>query len=805
MSSTYLAIFNVIAAAAFLVMWQDDRQRKHLLCWAVAHALIPVVLLSAFAVDASPQPATGLYAVLYALSVSCVSIGMVAGAMYYRGIQIAGLRIVIAISTATLLLFMLSFSATGIAMMLGTGFIALSYAAVARLLWTHVIVERVVAVFFALRATLVLVLFSLHGAPNYTEVLSLASALSANLNAVLLLIISFFQTTANLNRNLLLANALHTITAKSRTIGSGHQMGRLALEELLRLPLWRAGALMKVSDDRKYLELIAEQGFEAEIKSRVENNRVPIAGSLSEPVINTGKAKVWLQADAKALSFSNVYKRLFRSRALQRGINIIVPVSNQGETIGVLVVSDDLTRSAYPQELETLTSVGEVIGSAIENLAYIRSLNFRANHDTLTGLSNRTSLHEFCQNQLGGNQFTLMLFDLNNFKEVNDVFGHAVGDSLLKTLAAFLKRELADEAALFRLGGDEFVVVYPKDNRHSTESLAEGLLTLIKQPLVIDGMTFECVASIGVVDTDVVGNNSHELLRCADLAMYKAKHGDLKIAYYDKPYDKYVRERIELLADVNQGLARHEFELFYQPIVDTKNSACTLCEALLRWHHPSKGLLSAAEFIPVVEQTEQITALTYRVIELALRDLATWLEQGIDLSVAINLSARNFLDAKLPDFLLNVCIDHGVPPQCLQLEITETVLMKDPHIAEQITRRLTDLGFRISLDDFGTGHSSLAYLARFPISTVKIDRNFISRIIDDERSKNIVEATIGLTHKLGYLATAEGVEDAAVEQVLKEAQCDQVQGYYYAKPAPKTVFDVWYHANAKAPAVTPKS
>jgi EAL domain-containing protein (putative c-di-GMP-specific phosphodiesterase class I) len=322
--------------------------------------------------------------------------------------------------------------------------------------------------------------------------------------------------------------------------------------------------------------------------------------------------------------------------------------------------------------------------------------------------------------------------------------------------------------------------------QHEALVLARELAQVIAQPLEIGDLSLRTPASIGVALAPEHGDNSHELLRCADVAMYHAKQSGSGVAFYEREIDAYKLEHLTLLSAVNDGLVKNQFALFYQPIVNLATGAIEGCEGLIRWHHPGRGLVGAHDFMPLVEATDLIRALTHRVIDIAMTDAAQWKRRGIESRIAINLSARNILDPELPAYLLSAAERHNVEPHRMQLEITETILIKDPATAGKVLQELAAAGFALALDDFGTGYSSMAYLARFPIHTLKIDRSFVREMLAHTQSRAIVESTIALARGLGLKVTAEGVELEAEARLLRELGCDCAQGFLFSQPIPES-------------------
>ena len=483
---------------------------------------------------------------------------------------------------------------------------------------------------------------------------------------------------------------------------------------------------------------------------------------------------------------------------------VVIPVTHDHDVLGLIMLRDTRRRELPDAEIRMLESLGQVIGISLNNARNLQELAHRANHDALTGLGNRAALHDSLRSN-GSACGAVMLFDLDHFKQINDALGHAVGDKLLRALAERLQKYLADSPAqLFRLGGDEFVILYALDSIDAqTEALAlaRKLAEVIAHPIQIGEFSLRAPASIGVSLAPEHGD-SHELLRCADVAMYHAKQSGSGVAFYGREIDAYKLEHLTLLSAVNEGLDKNQFALFYQPIINLATGAIDGCEGLIRWHHPDLGLIGAAKFMPLVEATDLIRALTHRVIDIAMSDAASWQKRGIDTRISINLSARNVLDSELPQYLLAAAERHRVKPSQIELEITETILIKDPASATKVLQELADAGFSLALDDFGTGYSSLAYLARFPIHTLKIDRSFVREMLSHSQSRAIVESTIALARGLGLKVTAEGVEQEAEAQLLRELGCDYAQGYLFSHPLPEAqLMAEWPQVGATAIAI----
>lgn len=413
-------------------------------------------------------------------------------------------------------------------------------------------------------------------------------------------------------------------------------------------------------------------------------------------------------------------------------------------------------------------------------------LRHQARHDALTGLLNRVALVEELEAAVataacGGPATAVVLLDLDRFKEVNDTLGHLVGDALLQSVAARLTGELRADARLVRLGGDEFGVLLPGSDEAEAQRVAERLLHAVRRPFVVDGLTLEVDGSCGVAGS---GGSAADLLRQADVAMYAAKADNLGVVVYRPSLDAHTPEQLALYGELRRAIRDGELVIQYQPKVTLPTGRVLGVEALVRWQHPERGLISPGLFIPVAEQTGLIRPLTDLVLRQALADCRRWRDEGLDLTVAVNLSARSLFDSGLPERVGELLAHHGVPARCLELEITESAAMKDPGRALDVLHRLRDLGLHLSVDDYGTGHASLAYLTRLPVSTLKIDRSFVQTMELDPSDQTIVRSTIDLAHSLGLRAVAEGVETRAAWQELCRLGCDDAQGFWLARPGP---------------------
>jgi diguanylate cyclase (GGDEF)-like protein len=409
-----------------------------------------------------------------------------------------------------------------------------------------------------------------------------------------------------------------------------------------------------------------------------------------------------------------------------------------------------------------------------------------ARHDPLTQLPNRLAFHEVVQDSINDRRSRgcVLLMDLDRFKDVNDTLGHHYGDLLLKQVAGRLRRQLREDDRIARLGGDEFAILSRLTNRSDAGRLAQRVADCLRPPFELEQIPVDVQASVGISMYPDDAKDVETLLQKADVAMYQAKELRKDVAMYDERYDHHSPSKLALSADLRAGLREEQIVVWYQPALDLRTGQVFSVEALVRWEHPRLGLLPPATFLDMTEHTNLIKPLTQRVLDVALRQAASWSAEGIDLTMAVNLSPGVLIDDQFPAQVLDALRRAGTPPAQLKLEVTESALMSDPEVAHQVLLQLSKLGIQISIDDFGTGYSSLAYLADLPVSEVKIDRSFVSRMGAHSKERIIVNSTIDLAHNLGLRAIAEGVEELSLISDLKVLGCDAAQGFAISHPLP---------------------
>jgi diguanylate cyclase (GGDEF)-like protein len=414
-------------------------------------------------------------------------------------------------------------------------------------------------------------------------------------------------------------------------------------------------------------------------------------------------------------------------------------------------------------------------------------------HDDLTSLPNRLMLNQrldqaLSRHRRAGTQLAILFMDLDRFKVINDSLGHEVGDVLLCQVADRLRAQSREGDTVARMGGDEFVVLIENpDNLMDISSCAQRLVEQLSAPYLLGRKDCHVTLSIGISVFPANGSDSQALLKAADVAMYRAKEaGRNNFLYYSPSMNVHTVERLELESDLRHALERGEFLLHYQPKVETATGLIIGTEALLRWKHPVRGLVPPMDFIPLAEETGLIVTIGEWVLATACARNKAWQDQGLTkLGVAVNLSARQFADPLLLPKLTRIIHDSGLDPSSLELEITESIVMSNGDGAVAVLEKLKSIGVRIAIDDFGTGYSSLAYLKRFPIDTLKVDRSFIRDIPADSGDKKITRAVIAMAHSLRLKVVAEGVETADQLKFLRAQRCDAIQGFFLYRPLPE--------------------
>jgi diguanylate cyclase (GGDEF)-like protein len=488
----------------------------------------------------------------------------------------------------------------------------------------------------------------------------------------------------------------------------------------------------------------------------------------------------------------------------QRVLRSVVPVDLHGAQVAVAVYQDyGPIKKAAREAFLPVAGVLELILFALFILLVpllarvsrrigrqLERIRHQALHDELTGLPNRLrftagvaeAVEEASHQRL---KFAVLLVDIDRFKEVNDALGHDVGDELLADIGDRLDHALPDNALLARLGGDEFGIVLPDAEEAGALWAAERVRTSLAEPVYVGDLPVAVEGSVGIVLCPEDGEDVDTLLRRADIAMYAAKERRLGVARYEPEFDTTSAERVALMAQLGTALDEGQLELWYQPQASLQDGSIVGAEGLIRWNHPTRGLMPPGEFIPFAERTGLGRRLSRFVVEEAVRQLACWRDDSdAPPRVAVNLSMVDLLDLSLPGEVERLLDAAGVEASRLELEITEGVIMADPVRVGEVLERLRQVGVKLAIDDFGTGYSSLAYLKKLPVDVLKIDRSFVSNLTEESRDAAVVHSAVELAHSLGLGVVAEGVEDAGTYEALRRLGCDVVQGYHIARPVP---------------------
>ena len=421
-------------------------------------------------------------------------------------------------------------------------------------------------------------------------------------------------------------------------------------------------------------------------------------------------------------------------------------------------------------------------------------------HDPLTDLANRSKFSERLAQSIGEvdasqRGVSMLVMDLDRFKYVNDALGHSVGNHVLLEVGKRLLEAAPDAACIARLGGDEFAVLLAGAPTARAVDIARSINRALEQPILYLDQPLDVGASIGIAHSPEHGDDAPALICDADIAMYVSKRDKSGYAIHDWHYDTTQQRHLSLLGELRQAVEGRQLRLYYQPKVSLTSVNVSAVEALLRWIHPERGMVSPAEFIPFAEHTGYIKVLTRWVLEEAVPQCAEWLSTGMRLEISANISARDLMSRELPDLVRGLLFTYRVPPTLLCLEITESGFMEDPAFARTVLEPLSGLGIKLSIDDYGTGYSSLSYIMQLPVQELKIDRSFIASMVANADISTIVRSTIELGHNLGLKVLAEGVESIDGWNLLARLGCDDAQGFYMSLPIDAEALMRWIRAH----------
>ncbi|MGH3813270.1 MAG: putative bifunctional diguanylate cyclase/phosphodiesterase [Pseudonocardiaceae bacterium] len=478
---------------------------------------------------------------------------------------------------------------------------------------------------------------------------------------------------------------------------------------------------------------------------------------------------------------------------------LVVPLRGAEQLLGIIEVHDRQSRvrgfgKADVRLVETLASH---LTTALDNRRLLAQLRHDAYHDSLTNLRSRLGFREAATEVLrrDSTPCAVIVIDLELLSEVNDALGHVWGDRVVVGAGERLRRTLPDQALTARLEGDTFAALLVDVGSARAEQVAEQVQVALSKPYPVDKLAVECTAVVGVALTGIEPTRDADiLLQRADMALRAARFADETVRCYVPSMGQLLLRRFHLVTQFRQALDSGQFDVHFQPQLALPTRQVIGVEALVRWHHPEFGMLDPQEFVTIVEATGLIDPLTDFVLDRSLQQCRSWLDRGLSLSVAVNLSVRNLADTAFPRRVAGALERHQVPPELLSLELTESAVMSDPERGLPVLRGLHGLGVRIAVDDFGTGYSSLAYLRRLPVDEVKIDKSFVFGLASDLCDLAVVRAIVELGHSLGLIVVAEGVEQDATRHQLMEMGCDVAQGFLISRPLAADRFDAWLAA-----------
>jgi diguanylate cyclase (GGDEF)-like protein len=556
----------------------------------------------------------------------------------------------------------------------------------------------------------------------------------------------------------------------------------------LEISIWSSGAGTPLApDDSKYATLL--QSLPTGDGSRVN-------ALLARNLVEAQKPFRNLELEIFVLStiifIISVFAAVIFARTVSQPLRVLAEGAGRvgrGDYVTPIVVEQE-------DEIGHLATAFNQMQSAIATRE--DEIRYQATHDALTGLPNRTLFLDRLSYAIAGAKRSagpsvgMIMMDVDRFKEINDTLGHQVGDQLLIDIGRRLEHTLRQSDTVARLGGDEFAVMFTAPTFKHAEDVAARIVGAFETPIILGDVSIDVNASLGIALYPLHADDAGTLMRHADIAMYDAKRDHSGVAVYEPGRDEHTLRRLSLMMDLRQAIARDELELYFQPKADVRSERVVHAEALVRWNHPRHGIMRPDEFIPLAEQSGKISLITKWVIRKAIAQCAEWRRDGLELTVAVNLSALDLFDSELPIFISGLLAEARLPPANIVLEITESAVMKDAAFAQKMLADLKRRGVCLAIDDFGTGYSSLAHLKRLPVDELKIDKSFVLNLSEGATDDLvIVRSTIELGHNMGLVVIAEGVETAESWAILKRLGCDMAQGYFMSKPLPAEAFKAW--------------
>ncbi|MFZ5508502.1 MAG: putative bifunctional diguanylate cyclase/phosphodiesterase, partial [Pseudomonadota bacterium] len=591
---------------------------------------------------------------------------------------------------------------------------------------------------------------------------------------------------------------LQSMTVAISTAPDLHAALAIALQKICETTGWSLGQAWTPSRDGR--ELVCSPGWYASAPGLDEFRQASMRFTFAPGSGLPGrawsrKAPVWLQDVTQDANFP----RAPFAQAVGIKAALAVPVLVHDEVVAVMEFFMFEPRAEDARLVQLVSALASQLGEVIQRKHAEDRVRHLAYFDALTGLPNRAQLQEGLQQAIAEAQrhhqpLALLILALERFREINYTLGQANGDLLLRQIGPRIRAALREADTLAYFGGRHFAILLPGCGAHAAAETASRIVKGFEQPFEIGGFTVEVGANIGIAVFPGHGEDSAVLMRHAEVALYKAQQEGASHALYKAEHDPYNPRRLQLMGELRSAIAEHQLALYCQPKLDLKTREIVAMESLMRWQHPSYGLVSPDVFVPLIESTGLIGPLTQWALDAALIQCHTWQQSNMRVPVAVNLSTRNLADPKLIDYIQNALATWGAEPSWIDLEITEGAIMVDPQAALETLKRLATLGFRLFIDDFGTGYSSLAYLQKLPVSAIKIDKSFVLPMMQDEDAAVIVRSTIELGHNLELKVVAEGVENQEICERLVALGCDEAQGYYVSPPIPADQFVAWAQA-----------
>jgi len=556
---------------------------------------------------------------------------------------------------------------------------------------------------------------------------------------------------------------------------------------------WRMDVVLMKSKIAPQIELIEGRliGLEKDIDDAASSYMIEL-----KDVANRQNQWLWMIA---LLGVGSILAVLFSMERM-----LLRPIGYVTRALKAQAFGKEVQELPAARYVETRNLVEAFVEMNRQIIMRQNDLEHQATHDGLTSLPNRVLLDDrinvaIHHAERSKSTCSLMVIDLDNFKEVNDTLGHYIGDALLQDVSSRLQNALRDTDTIARLGGDEFAILIQECNEEQAIGVATKIHQAFEETSQINELDLYVSASIGIAMYPMHGKDAQSLLRHADIAMYRAKQNHYDYSVYDEKEDVFSIQRLALISDLRNGLENQGLSIKYQPKMNIISSTVTGVEALLRWEHKKYGMIPPEELVEMAEQSGLIKPLTRWVLDKAIKQCAEWNRLGQSLTVSVNLSVHNLKDSDLVSYIKKLLMRHKLAPSKLCLEVTESAMMANPLQDIKALRKLNNMGVRLAIDDFGTGFSSLAYLKQMPVNEIKIDKSFVINMERDEDDEVIVRSTVELAHNLGLKVTAEGVESEVAWAQLTAMGCDEVQGYFMSKPLTHADFDIWMKAVENKP------